>query len=361
MIIKEVRTTLVRVPFVDPPRWSFDYDRPRELVVVEIETVSGIVGMGYLMPLSGGIATIEACLKELIVPQLIGKNASDIEQIWQQLWKSTYWVGRMGIALFALSAVDIALWDIVGKKAGLPLHRLWGSCRTEVPAYGSGCWRGLGGDGMVEKAHGYVEQGFQAIKMQVGHLYDDPTDVENVRKMRDAMGHKIDIMIDVNMAWTADRAIQVGHKLEPYDIYWLEEPVIAEDFNGYFRIVDALNMRIVGGESHFTRYDMRPFFENPKLPILQPDVMRGGLTEILKISAVSDTWGITLAPHLFHELMVQVMASVPNGLILEYVDFLDDLWENPVIPENGMVRVPERPGHGLSFKPEVLKDCAVTA
>ena len=110
-----------------------------------------------------------------------------------------------------------------------------------------------------------------------------------------------------------------------------------------------------------TRYDMRPFFENPKLPIMQPDVMRGGLTEILKISAVSDTWGITLAPHLFHELMVQVMASVPNGLILEYVDFLDDLWENPVIPENGMVRVPERPGHGLSFKPEVLKDCAVTA
>ena len=136
--------------------------------------------------------------------------------------------------------------------------------------------------------------------------------------------------------------------------------MVAEDFSGYFRIADALNMRIVGGESHFTRYDMRPFFENPKLPILQPDVMRGGLTEILKISAIADTWGITLAPHLFHELMVQTMASIPNGLMLEYVDFLDDLWVDPVIPENGTVRVPERPGHGLAFKTEVLKDCAVT-
>jgi len=194
----------------------------------------------------------------------------------------------------------------------------------------------------------------------MGHLYDDRTDIENLSKMRDALGPNIDIMVDVNMAWNVDRAICIGRKMEPYDVYWLEEPVAAEDFNGYFRIADALNIRIVGGECHFTRYDMRPFFENPKLPILQPDVMYGGLTEILKISAVSDTWGISLSPHLFHELMVQVMASVPNGLCLEYVDFLDDLWVDPVIPENGVVRIPERPGHGLKFKEEVLRDYAVT-
>ena len=247
MIIKDVKTTLLRIPFIDPPRWGHTIPRFRELVVLEIETRSGIVGMGYLMPITGGIATIDACLKELIIPQLIGKDASGVEQIWQQIWKSVYRIGRMGVALFALSAVDIALWDILGKRAGLPLHRLWGNFRAEIPAYGSGCWRGLGGDGMIEKARRYVDRGFTAVKMQMGHLYDDRTDIENLSKMRDALGPDIDIMVDVNMAWTADRAICIGRKMEPYDVYWLEEPVAAEDFDGYFRIADALNIRIVGG------------------------------------------------------------------------------------------------------------------
>ena len=360
MIIKDVRTKLLRIPYTDPPRWSLEYRRPRELVVVEIETASGIVGMGYLMPLNGGIATIDTCLKELIIPQLVGQDASNVERIWQALWKSTYSIGRMGVALFALSAVDVALWDILGKRAGVPLHRLWGSFRNEIPAYGSGCWRGLGGDGMVEKARRYVRQGFRAVKMQAGHLHDMETDAVHVRQMREALGTGIDIMIDVNMAWTADQAISFGKKVESGDVYWLEEPVAAEDFAGYFRIADALNIRIVGGESHFTRYDLRPFFENPKIPVLQPDVMRGGLTELRKIAALADTWGMTLSPHLFHELMVHVMASIPNGLMLEYVDFLDDLWVEPVLPEGGLIRVPERPGHGLAFKEEVLKDFAVS-
>ena len=360
MIIKDVRTKMLRMPFVDPPRWSLTYDRPREIIIVEIETVSGVVGMGYLMPLGGGMATIGACLKELIIPTLIGKNATDVERIWRELWQSTYWIGRMGVTLLAMSAVDIALWDAVGKRAGLPLHRLWGSFKQEIPAYGSGCWRGLGGDGMIEKAQAYIRQGFRAIKMQMGHLYDSHTDVENVRRMRDAIGPEIDILIDVNMAWTADQAIQTGRKIEPYDIYWLEEPVAAEDFKGYFRIADKLDIRIVGGENHFTRYDLRPFFENPNIPILQPDVIRGGFTELKKIAAVADTWGMTVCPHLYHELMVQVNASIPNGLMVEYVDFLDDLWDEPVIPETGVICVPERPGHGLSFKAEVLKDFEVS-
>ncbi|MDP6707623.1 MAG: mandelate racemase/muconate lactonizing enzyme family protein [Alphaproteobacteria bacterium] len=361
MIIKDVRTTLLRLPFTDPPRWSRDYDRPRELVVVEIETASGITGMGYIMPLGGGLATIDACLKEMIIPRLLGRDATEVEAIWRDLWNATYWIGRAGVTVFAQSVVDIALWDAIGKRAGLPLHRLWGHYQSEIPAYGSGCWRGLGGDGMVEKALAFVDQGFGAIKMQAGHMYDDATDVRHVAQMREALGPDVDIMIDVNMGWTADQAIQVGRKFEDYDLYWLEEPVPAEDFHGYFRIAEALDLRIVGGESLFTRYELRPFFENPKIPILQPDPMRGGLTELRKIAALADTWGIAIAPHLFHELMVQLLASIPNGHLAEYLDFLDDLWVEPVLPEAGVLTVPERPGHSLAFKEEVLKDCRVTA
>jgi L-alanine-DL-glutamate epimerase-like enolase superfamily enzyme len=357
MTISDIRVIPLRVPWVDPPVFGKTrVTAPRDILVVEIETKGGLVGLGYLHLLSPSLRTIAACLDEAIVPLLIGRDATAIEAIWRDLWRTTYTAGRMGIAVMAISAIDIALWDLVGKEAGMPLHRLWGHFRSEIPAYGSGCWRGLGGDGMIEKALGYVTQGYSAIKMQVAHIHDRHADLTNVRRMREAVGPEIEIMIDVNMGWTADVALQMGRKFQDYDVYWLEEPVPAEDFAGYLRLADALDLRIVGGETHFTRYDLRPFLENPKLPILQPDVMRGGLTELRKIAALADTWGMSLAPHLFPELMVQVMASIPNGIWLEQMGWLDDLWVESVPVVAGMIRAPERPGHGLAFKPEVLRD-----
>jgi L-alanine-DL-glutamate epimerase-like enolase superfamily enzyme len=225
-----------------------------------------------------------------------------------------------------------------------------------MPVYGSGCFRGSGGDGMIEKARHYVSQGFKAIKMQVAHVHDLATDLDNVRRMREALGSDIDIMIDVNQGWSADVAIQMGRKFEEYDVYWLEEPVLADDFAGYRRVAQALDLRVVGGETHFTRYDLRPFFETPCVPILQPDPMRGGFTDLRKIAALGDTWGITIAPHLFPELNVQLLASIPNGIWIEHMGLLDDVWVDPPAMKDGMITVPERPGHGLAFKPEVLKD-----
>jgi L-alanine-DL-glutamate epimerase-like enolase superfamily enzyme len=192
--------------------------------------------------------------------------------------------------------------------------------------------------------------------MQVAHVGDLKTDHANVRRMREALGDGIDIMIDVNQGWTADVAVLMGRKFEAYDIYWLEEPVPAHDTDGYFRVARALDMRIVGGENHYLRYDLQPFFREPLIPILQPDVMRGGLTELRKIAVCADTVGIALAPHLFHELMTHVLASIPNGIWLEYMGWSDDIWVEPIIPAGGTVKVPQRPGHGLAFKPDVLKE-----
>src|SRR5208282_4735905 len=217
-------------------------------------------------------------------------------------------------------------------------HRLWGHFRAQLPAYGSGCFRGSGGDGMIAKALHYKERGYKAIKMQVAHSVDLRADLDNVRRMREALGPDIAIMIDVNMGWTADVAIQMGRKFQDYDVYWLEEPVAPDDF---------------------ARFDLKPFFENPRLPILQPDPMRGGLTDLRKIAAIADTWGMTLAPHLFPELNVQLLAAISNGLWIEDMGLSDDLWIDPVPVENGMITAPERPGHGLAFRPEILRDCAV--
>ena len=212
---------------------------------------------------------------------------------------------------------------------------------------------------MIEKALHYVSRGYQAIKMQVAHVGDLKTDLDNVRRMREAVGPDIDIMIDVNMGWSADVAILMGRKFEAYDIYWLEEPVPPDDFAGYLRVAQALDMRVVGGETHFSRYDLKPFFESPRLPILQPDPMRGGFTDLRKTATLADTWGMTIAPHLFPELNVHLLAAIPNGLWCEDMELSGDLWVDPVPVVNGMITAPERPGHGLAFKPELLRDCRV--
>ena len=258
MTITAVRTTVLRVPWPQTP-WlkGHAFGEARNFLVVDVETKGGITGMGYLFLFRPGIRSIIACLDEVIIPRVIGKDASAIEAIWQDLWKTTITFGRGGIATMAMSALDIALWDALGKKAKLPLHRLWGHFRAQLPAYGSGCFRGSGGDGMIAKALHYKERGYKAIKMQVAHVGSLATDLDNVKRMREAVGPDIDIMIDVNMGWTADIAIQMGRKFQDYDVYWLEEPVVPDDFAGYLRIAQALDLRIVGGETHFTRFDLK--------------------------------------------------------------------------------------------------------
>lgn len=360
MKIQDVRVTLLEMPYIEQPRWMAGYARDRNVLAVEIETASGHVGLGYQLYLRDGFRTTKACIEESVTPRILGRDASEVEAIWRELYMGNVADGRGGAQVLALSAVDVALWDIVGQAAGMPLHRLWGHYRSQVPAYGSGVWRGLGGEGMAEKARRFVERGYRAVKMQVGHIWSDEEDVANTRMVRDAVGESVDVMVDVNMAWTADKAIVMGHRLEEHGIYWLEEPVVPDDFAGYFRIADALTRtRVVGGESHFTRYDLKPFFEHPKCPILQPDVVRGGLTDLRKTAAIADTWGMWIAPHLYPELMIHLMASIPNGLILEDMGLLDDLWVDWPAPVDGMITAPETPGHGLKIKPEVMKEFAV--
>jgi len=358
LTIREITVTLLRMPWPDDP-WLAGHPlgATRDLVVVDITTASGITGMGYLhllnLPLQRSIA---ACIEDAMAPRIIGRDATAVEGIWQDLWRSTVTGGRGGVTMMAQSAIDIALWDIVGKAAGMPLHRLWGHVNGRIPTYGSGCFRDLRGDGMIAKAQHFVAQGYKAIKMQVAHIGDWRTDVDNVRRMREALGPDIEIMIDVNMGWSAEVAIHAGHRMAEYDVYWLEEPVLPDDHAGYIRCAEALDMRVVGGETHFGRADLKLFLEDPRLPILQPDPMRGGLTELRKIATVADTWGMTIAPHLFPELNVHLLASIPNASWAEQMGLLDDVWvDHPAIVD-GFITAPETPGHGLEFKPEIRKD-----
>ncbi len=360
MIISDIRTQLLSVPFTDPPKTGFLTLEKIDLLVVEVETDSGVVGTGHLHPLAGGMRTLETCIHEMLKPLLIGAEigeaAGGVEALWQKMWQATFIQGRMGITVMAMSALDIALWDAVGRGRGQPLWRLWGGRSDPLPVYGSGCYRGLGHDGMIEKAERFVAQGYSAIKMQVAHLFSHDEDVANVRDMRAALGDEIQIMVDVNQGWTADEAIAVGRRLDDFGIAWLEEPVMADDFDGYHRIADAIETPIVGGENHFTHHDLKPFFASRKIPILQPDIMRGGYSELRVIAEHAQAAGLKIAPHMFPELSSHLNASIPNPSWLETMGWYDHLWVEAIPVENGTMTPPDRPGHGMDFKPELLRD-----
>lgn len=356
MIISDIRTHLLSVPFTDPPKTGFLTLGNIDLLVVEVETASGVVGTGHLHPLAGGMRTLEMCVHEMLKPLLIGRDARDVEALWQRMWQATFIQGRMGITVMAMSALDIALWDAVGRSEGKPLWQLWGGRPDPLPIYGSGCFRGLGHDGMIEKAERFVAEGFTAIKMQVAHLFSHDEDVANVRDMRAALGDRIEIMVDVNQGWTPDEAIAVGRRLDDYGLAWLEEPVMADDFDGYHKIADAIRTPVVGGENHFTHHDLEPFLASGKIPILQPDLMRGGYTELRVIADHAHRAGLKIAPHIFPELSTHLNASIPNPSWLEYMGWYDHLWIEPVLPRNGVMAPPNRPGHGMDFRPDLFRD-----
>ena len=356
MKITDIRTHLLAVPFTDPPKTGFLTLEMIDLLVVEIETDDGIVGVGHLHPLAGGMRTLEMCIHEMLKPMILGEDASDPEALWQKMWMGTFIQGRMGITVMAQSAIDMALWDAVGKKQNRPLWALWGGTGEPRAIYGSGCFRGLGHDGMIEKAQRYVAQGFKAIKMQVAHAFTHDEDEANVRDMRQALGDEIEIMIDVNQGWTADEAIACGRRLEPFGIAWLEEPVIADDIDGYHKVADALSIPIVGGENHFLDYDLRAFYESRKIPILQPDIMRGGYTGIRKVAATAHQAGIKIAPHVFPEMSTHIVAAIDNPSWLESMGWYDHLWTQPLTIESGFITPPDRPGHGMTFRPELFTD-----
>jgi D-arabinonate dehydratase len=356
MQIADVRTHLLSVPFAEPPKTGFLPLERIDLLVVEVETSTGVIGTGHLHPLAGGMRTLETCIHEMLVPLLLGQDASEVEALWERMWRATFIQGRMGITVMAMSALDVALWDAVGRAEGRPLWALWGGRPDPLPVYGSGCFRGLGHDGMIDKARRFVDRGYRAIKMQVAHLFTADEDVANVRDMRAALGDGIDIMIDVNQGWTADEAITVGRRLDEFEPAWLEEPVMADDFDGYHAVADAIRTPLAGGENHFTHHDLKPFFASGKVPVLQPDIMRGGYTELRRIAAMAHDAGLKIAPHLFPELSVHLNASIPNAFWLEDMGWFDHLWVEPNRPVNGMLTPPDRPGHGMDFRPELFRD-----
>ena len=368
----------------DPPYGSAGGMQARRGgLLVEIETDERVTGVGEAGVGGGATASV---IERVLRPMLIGEDPLLIEGLWQKMFARTRQFGRRGIVMNAISGIDIALWDIAGKVARLPLYRLLGGCRDWVEAYASGGFyqEGKSIDDLAGEAEGYRARGFRGMKMKVGrnpstqthlrHLVDhaelcevEPEeDVARVAAVRRALGPRAKLMVDVNCAWSPSVAIEMGRAFEPYKIYWIEEPVATDDIAGSAMVADALATPIAGYETEIGLDGFRELITRGAVDIVQPDLgWSGGFSECRRIGALAQAHHRMVAPHAFAGAVLLVaslhfIASIPNGLVLEFDQnpngLRDELLKEPVrIDNNGVIRLPERPGLGVELDPTAVE------
>ena len=328
------------------------------LSIITIETDEGLTGYGFSGPLLGMDPFMMA---DALKPQLIGEDPLYTERIWKKLY-SPKLIGRRGMSTRSVSGIDIALWDIKAKKAGLPLYKLLGGCRDKVPAYIGGGYYGKNKtlSDLQKEMEGYIALGVAGVKMKVGAL-SFREDAARVKAVREAIGpHKI-LMIDANCAYKAHEAIQFARHIEEYDVYCFEEPVMPDDYEGMQKIARATAIPLAAGENEYTKYGFRDLIATGAVPILNPaPFLNGGVTETMKIVALAQAHNLEVAPHGDQTINVTVGAAAENVSYVEYYPQEYDALLNEAfdirlaLDSDGMMSPPDRPGMGFEPNYSVL-------
>jgi len=326
-----------------------------ELIVVTIRA-GGVTGLGYAYTIGRGGHAIKALLDHDLAPLLIGHDERNIEQLWRTMWGRLLFVGRGGLAAFAIAAVDIALWDLRGMQESQPLYRMIGGTARGIPAYGSGVDLPKPIEELIRQVEGFVARGFKAVKMKIGRP-DFADDVARTKAVRSAIGDQVDLMIDVNMAWSMDQALIRGKELEAYAPVWLEEPLIPEDVRGHRRLADELETPIAVGESLHSEHEFAQYIASGAIEVVQIDpITNGGITPVVRILAMADQAGLPTSSHYADELSAHLLCASRRPIYLEKHAFaLDPYLEEPQHVVDGQVRPTEAPGHGMRFRRDMLK------
>lgn len=364
MRITEIESRLYRIPPAARIEDAIQRVSHWELLVGTVHTDAGITGTGFAYTNGFGGTAVRELMATYLTPLVVGADPVDIERIWSRGWWELHALGSGGMTRLALAAVDIALWDILAKRSGVPLSRLMGGSRERIPAYGSGINMHLDGEPLLEQMRGMRAQGYRGVKMKVGR--DDPAeDVERVGAVRRLLGPGFPLMLDANQKWAAGEAIRRAALLRPFDPFWLEEPLLADDRAGHARVREAAAIPIAVGETLYTRYEFADYIRAAAVDVVQADVCRvGGFTEWLKIAKLAESFNLPMAPHFMMELSVHALCAVPNGLILEDLQggSLTELGilAEPIRVTRGEMAPPDRPGHGIVLDEGALRPYEVT-
>src|SRR6059036_3131877 len=357
MKITHVTTRVLRTPADNPLVVGLPAPTDtREFVTLELGTDQGLVGLG--LTFFGGALTpaLKAAVDALAL-LVVGDDPTQVEAVGAKLRRAASISGPGGIFSLALSAIDVACWDIKGKAVGQSVCALLGGLRDRVPTYASGAlMRPHPVKYLAEAGPRLVGMGFRQMKMQCGSEPTVAASVERVRVMREAIGPDVDLMCDNNQLWSVNQAIEVGRRVEPYHLFWLEDPTAHDDFSGLARIADNLATPIAAGEYHYGIVPFRHMLQARSIDIVMIDLLRvGGITQWMKVAGMAEAFNLPVVSHLVPEIHVHLVAAIPNGLTVEYMPWTLRLWEEAPRLDHGQLVVPAKPGLGLAFDQAALK------
>lgn len=350
-LIKKVETGFYRIPLsVTLTDSTHGEMKAFELITIRLRDSDGAEGVGYTYTVGRNGGAVADILRREIPELIEDQEADDTEAMWQRIWWTLHYGGRGGPSVLALSALDIALWDLKARRANLPLWRLLGGFDRSVPCYAGGIDLDLSIEDLLKQTDDNLGKGFRAIKMKVGRP-DLASDVARVRAMRDHLGDGLPLMADANMKWTVEAAIRAAKAFQPFDLIWLEEPTIPDDVPGHRRILAQGGVAIAVGENLRTLWEFKDYIVSDAVSYPEPDVTNcGGVTSFMKIARLAEAFNLPVTSHGAHDVTVHLLAACPNRSYLEAHGFgLDRYIEHPLILEQGMAIAPMRPGHGISF------------
>jgi L-alanine-DL-glutamate epimerase-like enolase superfamily enzyme len=366
--ITSVSVCAVRVPLDRVTSFATRTVSARDYCLVKVRSSDGSEGIGFCYVGTAGGNIARTAVEELLAPMLLGQDSHRVEGLWDEMYRETILHGRIGTVMRALSILDIAMWDLNARAAGLPLYRYLGCWTTEsVPAYASGGYylEGKTPKDLGEEVAAYVQQGFRAVKIKAGRL-TPAQEEERLRAAREAIGPDVLLMLDVNNAWSdLPTALLYCKRFEKYDPYWVEEPFSPDDIENHSKLASATSITVATGEIEAGRWRFKEILEKRAAEILQNDAaVCGGISEWRRITETAASYGVTVCPHWFHDLHVHLVASAPNA---RYVEFFPDdqvlnfrkLINPQLRVRSGELLLPQTPGLGFAFDENAIAKYAL--
>lgn len=356
--IQSVETFVLRFETENPIRDAIHTFSDRGGVVTRVHTDVGITGHSYTYfgTIAAGPSIVARIIQDELAPVIIGEDPFFAKRIRDNMWKATEYHGVTGVVQFGISAVDIAVWDIVGQVFGKPLYQVLGGFRDRVPAYAMVGWYYEGVEEFKRRCSAAVEEGFRALKLKVG-LGPLTEDIRRIKTVREAVGDDIVLMVDANQAFTVSTAIERGRAYQDLNVFWFEEPLPPHNHDGYEELADKLGIRIATGENEYTKYAFADLIRRGAVDVVQPDNRRsGGVTEWMEIAALADAFHVQVASHGGGPANLNMLAAMPNAIYLESGSLKgESMYKTKLKMVDGEVLVPDVPGLGTAIKDEFVE------